>query len=136
MRPRVLLVDDGLDDIAAPVAIVLRNAGLSTVTIAREDLATVSPADLVVLRMDDADPVAACWRIHRQGHRWIIALDPYPNPDDRIRLLNAGADGYMSAEPGPELVARLRSFLRLRAWAELEVPHPVPDATAREYAPL
>ena len=131
----MLLVDDGLDGIAAPIAIGLRNAGLSTVRIAREDLATVSPADLVVLRIDDPDPIAACWRIHRQGHRWILALDPYPNPDDCIRLLNAGADGYISAEPGPELVARLRSFLRLRAWAEFDAPYPAPEATAREYAP-
>ncbi|HXN01821.1 MAG TPA: hypothetical protein VN973_08045 [Candidatus Dormibacteraeota bacterium] len=135
MRLRVLLVDDGLDGIAGPMATVLRKAGLSTVTIAREDLATVSPADLVVLRMADPDPIAACWRIHRQGHRWIVALDPYPNPDDCIRLLNAGADGYMAAEPGPELVARLRSFLRLRAWAEFDAPYATPDATAREYAP-
>jgi DNA-binding response OmpR family regulator len=131
----VLLVDDGLDGMAAPIASVLRHAGLPTVTIARQELAMVSPADLVVLRMDDLDPIAACWRIHRQGHRWIVALDPYPNPDDCIRLLNAGADGYMSAEPGPELVARLRSFLRLRAWAEFDAPYVAPDATAREYAP-
>ena len=51
---------------------------------------------------------------------------------DRI---NAGADGYMSAEPGPELVARLRSFLRLRAWAEFDAPYATPEAMAREYAP-
>ena len=135
MRLRVLLVDDGLNGIAGPMATVLRNAGLGTVTIARDDLASVSPADVVILRMVDADPIAACWRIHREGHRWIVAIDPQPNSDDCVRLLNAGADSYMSAEPGPELVARLRSFLRLRAWAELDPLQGAPDATAREYAP-
>jgi DNA-binding response OmpR family regulator len=128
-------VDDGLDGIAGPVASVLRNAGLRTITIAHHELGTVSPADLVVLRMLDPDPIAACWRMHRQGHRWIVAIDPHPNPNDCIRLLNAGADGYMSAEPGPELVARIRSFLRSRAWRELDALHGATDTMAREYAP-
>jgi DNA-binding response OmpR family regulator len=135
VRLRVLLVDDGLDGIAGPVATVLRDAGLGTVSIARQELATVSPADVVILRMVDADPIAACWRIHREGHRWIVAIDPHPNPDDCVRLLNAGVDTYVSAEPGPELVARLRSFLRLRAWAEVDSLQASTDATAREYAP-
>ena len=135
MRPRVLLVDDGLDGIAGRVANVLRNAGLQTITIALHELGTVSPADVVVLRMLDPDPIAACWRMHRQGHRWIVAIDPHPNPNDCIRLLNAGADGYMSAEPGPELVARIRSFLRSRAWREIDALHRASDAMAREYAP-
>jgi hypothetical protein len=48
VRLRVLLVDDGLDGVAGPVATVLRDAGLGTVTVARQELATVSPADVVI----------------------------------------------------------------------------------------
>jgi DNA-binding response OmpR family regulator len=135
VRPRILLVDDGLDGIAGPLAGVLRNAGLRTDTIARQDLASVSPADLVVLRIVDPDPIATCWRIHREGHRWIVAIDPHPSPDECVRLLNAGVDGYMSSEPGPEIVARLRSFLRSRAWAELDALQGATHAMAREYVP-
>jgi DNA-binding response OmpR family regulator len=114
---RLVLVHDGLEAAAPELVAALRDAGLRAMTISRQDLSKVAPADVVMLRLSDRDPVAACWRIHRQGHRWIVALATDPNADDCIRLLNAGADGYMSAVPGPELIARLRSLLRLREWA-------------------
>lgn len=117
MTHRLALVHDGLETSAPNILAALKDAGLRVLLISREDLALVAPADVVLLRLPDRDPVAACWRIHRQGHRWIVALATDPNPDECIRLLNAGADGYMSATPGPELIARLRSLLRLRDWA-------------------
>jgi len=122
---RLVLVHDGLETSAPSIVTALKDAGLRVLLISREALATVAPADVVLLAVQDRDPVAACWRIHRQGHRWIVALATDPNPDECIRLLNAGADGYMSATPGPELIARLRSLLRLHDW-----PTPVPSAKA------
>ncbi len=124
MIHRLVLVHDGLETNAPRILAALKDAGLRVMLISREDLAIVAPADVVLLRLADRDPVAACWRIHRQGHRWIVALATDPNPDECTRLLNAGADGYMSATPGPELIARLRSLLRLRDW-------PVPARTAQ-----
>jgi DNA-binding response OmpR family regulator len=114
---RLVLVHDGLETSASHLVAALKDAGLRVMLISREDLAVVAPADVVLLRLADRDPVAACWRIHRQRHRWIVVLATDPHPDECIRLLNAGADGYVSATPGPELIARLRSLLRLRDWA-------------------
>jgi DNA-binding response OmpR family regulator len=121
---RLVLVHDGLEADAPRILTALKDAGLRVMLISREDLAIVAPADVVLLRLVDRDPVAACWRIHRQGHQWIVALATDPSPDECIRILNAGADGYMSATPGPELIARVRSLLRLRHW-------PVPVRTAQ-----
>ena len=121
---RLVLVHDGLEANAPRILTALKDAGLRVMLISREDLAIVAPADVVLLRLADRDPVAACWRIHRQGHRWIVALSTDPSADECIRILNAGAGGYMSATPGPELIARVRSLLRLRDW-------PVPVRTAQ-----
>ena len=96
---RLVLVHDGLETSAPHILAALKDAGLRVMLISREDLAVVAPADVVLLRLADRDPVSACWRIHRQGHRWIVALATDPQPDECIRLLNAGADGYIANHP-------------------------------------
>jgi DNA-binding response OmpR family regulator len=117
MNPKVVLVRDGLDGAAPWVAQALRHAGLNVRTVSRMELAEVAPADVVLLRIADRDPVAACWALHRQGHRWVVATSGSATSQECIRLLNAGADYYLDAWlPAAELVARVRVVLRYSAW--------------------
>ena len=59
MKARVLLVRDGLDGAAPWISQALRHAGLNVRTISRMELADAAPADVVLLRISDRDPVAA-----------------------------------------------------------------------------
>ena len=117
MKVRVLLVRDGLEGAAPWIAQVLRDAGFNLLTISANELADAAPADVVLTRISDRNPVAACWTLHRQGHRSVVAVSGSPNSKDCIRLLNAGADYYLDAWlPAAELVARVRAVLRFSAW--------------------
>ena len=94
MNPRVLLVRDGLDGAAPWMTQVLREAGMNVRTISGTELADAAPSDVLLLHLPDRDAVAACWALHRQGHRSVIAVSGAASSKECIRLLNAGADYY------------------------------------------
>ena len=117
MKPQLLLVRDGLEGAAPWMAQVLRDAGFNIRTISAAELGDVTPAEVVLLRISDRNPSAACWTLHRRGYRWIVAVSGSPSSQECIRLLNAGADYYIDAWlPAEELVARVRVVLRFAAW--------------------
>ncbi len=119
MSARLVLVRDGLEQVASSLAAELRKAGLRTSVVGQPGLAATAPGDIVLLRIADPDPIATCWRLRRQGHRWIVALSVDPSTDECIRLLSAGADACVPvSQPRAELIARLRSLLRLSAWID------------------
>lgn len=119
MRGRLLLVRDGLEGAAPWISQLLKDAGLNIVTISTAQLADQAPADAVLLRIADRDPVATCWNLHRQGHRSVVAVSAEASSQECIRLLNAGADYYLDAWlPAAELVARVRVVLRLSNWLD------------------
>src|SRR5438105_15001628 len=110
MNPRVLLVRDGLDGAAPWMTQVLREAGMNVRTISGTELADAAPSDVLLLHLPDRDAVAACWALHRQGHRSVIAVSGAASSKECIRLLNAGADYYLDAWlPAAELVAPVRA---------------------------
>ncbi len=117
MKAQLLLVRDGLEGAAPWMAQVLRDAGFNIRTTSGAELGDTTPADVVLLRIPDRSPTAACWTLHRQGYRWIVAVSGSPSSQECIRLLNAGADYYIDAWlPAEELVARMRVVLRFAAW--------------------
>ncbi len=117
MKTELLLVRDGLEGAAPWIAQVLRDAGFSVRTTPRADLGDIPTAGVVLLRIQDRNPTAACWTLHRQGYRWIVAVSGSPSSQECIRLLNAGADYYIDAWlPAEELVARMNVVLRFSAW--------------------
>ena len=119
MSARLIVVRDGLESIAPSLAAELRKANLPTRIVARLSLAVSAPGDIVLLRMTDTDPIRTCWQLRRQGHRWIVALSLNPSTDECIRLLSAGADAYIPvSQPRGDLIARLRSLLRVSAWID------------------
>jgi DNA-binding response OmpR family regulator len=106
------------------MAQVLREAGFRVRTTSAAELASVAPAEVVLLRIADRNPSAACWNLHRQGYRWIVAVSGSPNSQECIRLLNAGADYYIDAWlPAAELVARVNVVLRFSAWLAESYDH-------------
>lgn len=119
MRGRLLLVRDGLDGAAPWIAQLLKGAEMNVIAVSRAELPHQTPADAVLLRIQDRDPVAACWSLHRQGHRSVVAISTVASSRECIRLLNAGADYYLDAWlPAAELVARVRVVLRLSGWLD------------------
>jgi len=119
MSPRVLLVRDGLEGAAPWITQVLREAGMNVRTITGADLAEAAPSDVLLLHIPDRQAAEACWALHRQGHRSVIAVSGSPSSKECIQLLNAGADYYLDAWlPAAELVARVRVVLRFTAWLD------------------
>jgi DNA-binding response OmpR family regulator len=124
VKTELLLVRDGLEGAAPWMAQVLREAGFRVRTTSAAELASVAPAEVVLLRIADRNPSAACWNLHRQGYRWIVAVSGSPNSQECIRLLNAGADYYIDAWlPAAELVARVNVVLRFSAWLAESYDH-------------
>jgi DNA-binding response OmpR family regulator len=119
MTARVLLVRDRLEGAAPWMTQVLREAGMSVRTISANELPDAAPCDVLLLRLPERDAVAACWSLHRQGHRSVIAVSGSASSKECIQLLNAGADYYLDAWlPPAELVARVRVVLRFTAWLD------------------
>src|SRR5437762_13603771 len=117
MKARLLLVRDGLEGAIPSMAHVLRDAGLSVSTVSGLEIPEARSADVVMLRIRDRDPAAACWDLHRQGYRSVVAVTLALTREECIRLLNAGADYYLDAwMPAAELVARVRVVLRFSSW--------------------
>ena len=117
MRGHLLLVRDGLEGAVPWIAQVLREAELDVVSIRASELSGQPPADAVLIRMRERNPVGTCWSLHRLGHRSVVAVSPNASSQECIRLLNAGADYYLDAwMPAAELVARVRVVLRFSGW--------------------
>jgi DNA-binding response OmpR family regulator len=117
MKAELLLVRDGLEAAAPSIAQILRDAGINIRATSAAELGETTPAEVVLLRFPDRNPMATCWTLHRQGYRWIVAVSGSPSSRECIRLLNAGADYYIDAWlPAEELVARVRVVLRFAAW--------------------
>ena len=74
MKTELLLVRDGLEGAAPWMAQVLRDAGFKVRTTSAGELGETAPAEVVLLRIGDRNPTAACWTLHRQGYRWIVAV--------------------------------------------------------------
>jgi len=124
MKTELLLVRNGLDGAAPWMAQVLREAGFRVRTISTAELSDVAPAEVVLLRISDRNPTAICWKLHRRGYRWIVAVSGSPNSQECIRLLNAGADYYIDGWlPAAELVARVNVALRFSAWLAESYDH-------------
>jgi len=99
-RPRLLVI---LTNVRDP-----GNAG----TVIRG--ADAAGADAVLLSLDDPDPVAACWELHRQGHSTVVAVSDRPNTYECVRVLNAGADFYLTKPFSPlDLLTRVDEALLL-----------------------
>ena len=123
MRGELVLVRDGLEGAVPWLTQTLREAGLRLDVVGASELSSHRPADAVLLKMRDGDPVQTCWRLHRQGHRSIVAVSSGANSGECIRLLNAGADYYLDAwMPAAELVARMRVVLRFTRWMDRYAP--------------
>jgi DNA-binding response OmpR family regulator len=124
MKSELLLVRDGLEGAAPWMAQALREAGFAVRTTSGDELGDIAPAEVILLRISDRNPTAACWTLHRQGYRWIVAVSGSPSSQECIRLLNAGADYYMDAWlPAEELVARVKVVLRFSAWLAESYDH-------------
>ena len=122
MRGRLLLVRDGLEGAVPWVFQTLHGAGFNVGTVRAAQLAEEPPADAVLIRIRDRNPVATCWNLHRQGHRSVVAVSPAASSVECIQLLNAGADYYLDAWlPSAELVARVRVVLRFSGWLDRHV---------------
>lgn len=117
MKAQLLLVRDGLEGAAPWLTQVLRDGGFDVRTTSAAQLGQTTPAEVVLLRIPDRNPTAACWNLRRLGFRWIVAISGSSTSQECIRTLNAGADYYMDAWlPAAELVARVRVVLRFSAW--------------------
>ena len=123
MRGELVLVRDGLEGAVPWLTQTLRDAGLRLDVVSASELSSHRPADAVLLKMRDANAVETCWRLHRQGHRAIVAISSGASSRECIRLLNAGADYYLDAwMPAAELVARVRVVLRFTGWMDRHAP--------------
>ena len=138
MKTELLLVRDGLEGAAPWMAQVLRDAGFGVRTTSAAELGDITPAEVILLRIPDRNPTAACWTLHRQGYRWIVAVSGSPSSQECIRMLNAGADYYIDAWlPAAELVARVKVVLRFAAWLAESYDHgtlghqPIPNTAGR-----
>jgi DNA-binding response OmpR family regulator len=121
---QLVLVRDGLDGAVPWISQVLREAGMQVDIVSSEELDAHRPADAVLLKFRDRNPVDTCWHLHRQGHRSVVAVSSAASSRECIQLLNAGADYYLDAwMPAAELVARVKVVLRFSGWLDR---HPVP----------
>lgn len=113
---RILLIEDD-DSIATPLAEGLKRATFD-VQIARsgtEGLALAERADLVLLDLGlpDVDGADVCRLLLTRSDSPIIVLTARGDEQDRVRLLEMGADDYVVKPFGlRELVARIGAVLR------------------------
>jgi two-component system response regulator RegX3 len=113
---RILLIEDD-DSIATPLAEGLMRAAFD-VQIARsgtEGLALSERADLVLLDLGlpDVDGADVCRLLVTRSDAPIIVLTARGDEQDRVRLLEMGADDYVVKPFGlRELIARIGAVLR------------------------
>lgn len=117
-RARLLLVDDEVP-IQRAVAPLLRSRGYdvevaSTGAEALRLASTAAPSVIVLdLGLPDMDGTEVCRRIREQMATPIIILSARGSEADKVRVLDLGADDYVTKPFGPEeLLARIRVALR------------------------
>ncbi|TME44744.1 MAG: hypothetical protein E6I56_11345 [Chloroflexi bacterium] len=126
MSPQLVLVRDGLEGAVPWVTQVLRDAGMKVDVVSSAELDAHRPADAVLMKFRERNPVDTCWHLHRLGQRSVVAVSGAASSRECIQLLNAGADYYLDAwMPAAELAARVRVVLRFSGWLER---HPAPAA--------
>lgn len=135
---RLLVVEDE-EHLAAGLKLNLELEGydVDVATNAREAgecLLTPAAYDVIVLdvMLPDLDGFELCRKIRKSGNYTpVIMLTARSAPEDRVRGLESGADDYL-VKPFEldELLARVRSMMRRRAW-ERHDEGPANASTAR-----
>jgi two-component system KDP operon response regulator KdpE len=115
---RVLACDDE-PRILRALKVILREEGYVVLTAATMDealdVAAVSAVDaaIVDLLLPDGDGVELCRRLREWSDMPIIVLSAVGEEEQKVAVLKAGADGYITKPFGPrELPARLEAVLR------------------------
>ena len=143
MANRILVVEDEahiaaglklnleLEGYQADVAPTARDAG--------HLLLSQAGYDVIVLdvMLPDVDGFTFCRRLRDSGNYTpVLMLTARTHADDRVAGLEAGADDYL-AKPFDlaELMARVRSLLRRRAWHEAETA-PAAQVTTLSFGPV
>jgi two-component system KDP operon response regulator KdpE len=118
---RILVVDDERPIREAVVAAlgVVCDAFIEADTAAKAiALAAEERPDLVILDLGlpDQDGVTVCREIRRNSTAPIVVVSARHSEDEKVRLLDAGADDYVTKPFGShELLARVRAHLRRAA---------------------
>jgi DNA-binding response OmpR family regulator len=115
---QVLVVDDD-PDMRESVRTVLVRDGHTAFAVGRArdalDLLDRVPIDVVVLDfvMPEMDGFEACQTIRERHTTPVLMLTALGSESDKVRVLDAGADDYMTKPFGSrELLARLRALVR------------------------
>jgi len=127
-RARILVIDDE-PQIRRLLDISLRAQGYSVLTAASgsegiEALAT-READLVILDLGlpDMDGAAVLAEMRRWSTVPVLVLSVRSREEEKVRLLDAGANDYLTKPFGmQELAARLRVLLRFRPGDDVPLP--------------
>ena len=131
-RVRAILIVD--DEPAIREAVSLALAGTADEFVGAEtgqqaiDLASASPPDLVILDLGlpDVPGEQVCRELRRLIVAPIVVLSARHSEDEKVRLLDAGADDYVTKPFGPaELLARVKAHLRRAALLERSDAEPV-----------
>jgi two-component system, OmpR family, KDP operon response regulator KdpE len=116
---RRILVCDGDPQFFRGLRLVLRDAGFAPEWAATAetamDRAALRPPDAAIfeLALPDGDGVALCRQLREWSTMPLIVLSAVDDEDQKVRLLESGADDYITKPFGArELVARLRAALR------------------------
>jgi two-component system, OmpR family, KDP operon response regulator KdpE len=117
-QPRVLVVDDE-PQIVRGLRIILRSAGYAVEAAENKAealaLLTTRPPDALVLDLvlPDGEGVEVCREVRQWSRLPIVVLSAVGDEREKVRALDAGADGYVTKPFGSdELLARLRAVLR------------------------
>jgi two-component system, OmpR family, KDP operon response regulator KdpE len=120
-RTRVLIVDDE-PQLIRTLSLLLRGAGYSVSeagTVAdgiRQASETVPDAIVLDLGLPDGDGLAVCAEVRRWSKLPVLVLSAVGDEREKVRVLDAGADDYVTKPFGAEeLLARLRAVLRRAA---------------------
>ena len=132
LRARRILVIDDEPAIREAVAIALEPAtdafDLAATGAQAIEFAAKSPPDLVILDLGlpDQEGEAVCRELRRRTVCPIVVLSARHSEDEKVRLLDAGADDYVTKPFGSaELLARVRAHLRRAAMLERSDSEPV-----------
>ena len=112
-HPTVLIADTD-PRLRAAIAGVLARTRIDVVELdAPRDAGTsFGDVDVAVVAAEDPDAVT---RLRSRGDTPLIVVAPRSDGDDAIRMLEAGADDYLSRDVSPrEVAARVRAMLRRR----------------------
>jgi two-component system, OmpR family, KDP operon response regulator KdpE len=117
---KILLIDDDVE-LLELLSFTFQRVGLSplrarTVDQALQLLAAECPDVAVLdLRLEGEDGYTVLDALRQASHVPVIVLSGLTSEADKVRALNAGADGYLCKPVShPELVARVRAALRRR----------------------